>query len=115
MTGLNIVHSIKPTEKNPIFIPYLNLPLKFDMSKKRSNPFSFLDSSDTESASEGEMPSSISIYSKKLKNECEVEILKVEPGHTSCQVEIVKVEHPPPRSPDVEIIKVVPGTSKNWP
>ena len=61
------------------------------MSKKRSNLFSFLDSSDTESASEGEI--SFSNFTDKKGRckeeassrnpECEVEILKVEPGCNS--------------------------------
>ena len=90
------------------------------MSRKRPNPFSFLFSkdSDTDSASEGEMKSST--QRKKMKNKSEtayqrrdsdVEILKVEAGRTERHVEIVKVERGTRSPPDVEIVKVVPGSA----
>ena len=106
--------------------------LEGNMSK-RSNPFSFLcyTDSDTESASEGEFGLSIAHDSKKRKKkvkkssgDSDVQILKVEPGRCERQVQIVKVEHGSKASPDIEIVKVVPGTSTddtanrgqiNWP
>ena len=45
------------------------------------------------------------------KDDSDVEILHVEPGSNKRQVQIIKVEHPKNTKPDVEILKVVPGTS----
>ena len=87
------------------------------MSKKIDNPFVFLFSgdSDTQSASEGEMTSSQKCVKKRKVSatnvDSDVQILKVEAGRNQRQVEIIKVERPVQKSPEVKIIKVVPGTS----
>ena len=92
------------------------------MNRKCDNPFKFLYSrdSDTESASEGEITSSNNQGKKrKLKRvqsscpEPDVQILKVELGPTRRQIEIVKVDRPVQKNCDVEIVKVVPGTSED--
>ena len=86
------------------------------MSQKQQKPFAFLYSkdSDTNSASECEITSETKPKRVKMSSDnsqVDVEILKVEPGPTNRVIEIVKVEWPPTQSPDVEIVKVVPGTS----
>ena len=44
-------------------------------------------------------------------SDSDVEILKVEPSVNVRQVEIIKVEQQKKKSPEVEILEVIPGTS----
>ena len=105
------------------------------MSRKRATPFARIlsDNSDMDSATEGDsVHSKRSMNNKRVKKfasssanlESDVQILKVEPGRNEHQVEIVKVQCGTTKSPDVEIVKIVPGTANkllpstqtiNWP
>ena len=93
------------------------------MSQKRPNPFGFLfgKDSDTESASEGDSNSArkksgpkklkyLKLYKAQVNRM--LKFWKVEPGRNVRSVEIIKVESArKKKSPDVEIVKVVPGSS----
>ena len=45
------------------------------------------------------------------KADSDIEILHVKPGANKRSVQILKVERPKRKTPDVEIVKVIPGTS----
>ena len=76
--------------------------------------------SETDTASEGPMAgcntqAKCSAKKRKLvateERDSDIQVLKVEPGFNQRQVEIIKVERARKVSPDVEIVKVIPGTS----